>query len=150
MIINFILNFIVMLALIISAGKFDAIMDAIKDISGLKAEKFWLWRWVIKHLEYIDWFNGSHPLPFLEKRGYKFEAGSVLYSDAWHQAKHLMLISWTGAISSPFALAVTALLDLNWYWQLLIWILFWWFFYWLEGAVFNEDYDLLKEKTPEV
>ena len=111
-------------------GFFDFMMDGIKDFKHSK--NFWLWR-LVEGTKYEPWLSGGHSLPFFEARGYMYDAGSVLFADAWHQAKHGLLISFTGAIACAFGL--------EWWLQICLW----WLLYWTEGEFFNFDYQPLKK-----
>jgi hypothetical protein len=120
---------IIVLFFVCLAGFFGSVMDSIKDFRTL--EKFWLWRWV-KNTRYMDWYYGGYSLPYFNDKGYKYNPGKVWLSDAWHMAKHLMILSWTGAIAFVFNLEI--------YYIMSIWI----FLYWLEGFVFRMKYEPLK------
>lgn len=138
--------FIGMCVMAIFAGKFDAVMDMIKDFS--QSPKNWLYNWVQKHPEYKLWYEGHSPLPYFAKRGKPYKAGNILYSDAWHQSKHLMLLSWAGAVAIPFSCLCAVSLGLQWYYNLIIGfavlVFVWWLLYWIEGESFNADYQCLK------
>ena len=116
--------------LVAAAGFFDSVMDMRKDFT--RSEKNWLWNWV-KGTKYELWYLGEHPLPFFEKRGYKYDPGWVWLADAWHMAKHFLMICFAGAAAVA--------LGMEWYWTILLW----WLFYWLEGAAFNSGYQRLKQ-----
>jgi hypothetical protein len=105
-------------------------MDSIRDFP--KSEKFWLWIWVQKHPKYMDWYLDFYPLPFFYNKGYNYKAGNILFANAWHQAKCLMMLSFAGTIAFAF--------QLEWYWTMLMW----WFIYWLEGFIFRVKYEPLK------
>ena len=124
------LRIIEVILLVILAGLFDGIMDMIKDFK--HSDKNWLWNWILNHTIYLDWYAGDHSLPFFEKRGYIYDPSWFWLSDAWHLAKHGMLLSFAGAIAIA--------LNLSWYYQAFAW----WFAYWFEGQLFNLVYRRLK------
>jgi len=119
------------LMLVCLAGFFDYIMDMVKDFN--ESGKNWLWKWVQRHPEYIGWYSDYKPLPFFEKRGYLYKAGNVFLANCWHQAKHLMLLSFAGAVAYAFGT--------YWYYQIIIW----WLVYYIEGEIFNQGYQRLKD-----
>lgn len=112
------------------AGFFDYMMDAIKDYQ--ESNKFWLWN-KVKETKYEFWYLGWHSLPFFEKRGWIYNPGLVWLSDAWHMAKHGMLLSWSGAVACSFGT--------YWYYQIVVW----WLAYYIEGEIFNVGYQRLKQ-----
>lgn len=126
-----ILTAIEIIILICAAGFFDSTMDAIRDFK--QSDKFWLWKWVQKHPAYMGWYMGWHSLPFFESRGWVYKAGCVLLADRWHTSKHLMLLSWAGAVACAFGT--------HWYFQIAIW----WTLYFVEGEAFNYFYQRLKD-----
>jgi len=117
--------------LIAAAGFFDSVMDMRKDF--VRSEKNWLWR-MVRLTKYELWYLGEHPLPFFEGMGYTYKAGNVFLADAWHQAKHLMMLSFAGSV------AVAC--NLNIYCTIFIW----WGIYFAEGECFNFIYQHLKEE----
>jgi hypothetical protein len=125
------------------AGFFDGVMDMIKDFH--QSDKNWLWQWV-KGTKYQSWYDGWNPLPFFDT----YRPGMIWLSDAWHMAKHCMLLCFAGALSLAITLFVSLLFEkkysrkLEWYYQLLIQIVLWWTLYWLEGEFFNLTYQRLK------
>ena len=125
------INLLFILILVCLAGFFDSIMDMIKDYP--YSNKNWLNNWVYdKHREYQNWYIGHHSLPFFEKKGWTYNPGLVWLSDAWHMAKHFMLLSWAGALTIGF--------DTHWYFQLVIF----WLAYFIEGELFNLFYNKVK------
>lgn len=120
-------NQILIFLLVCSAGFFDGVMDMIKDFK--YSEKNWLWKWVEKHPKYKNWYDGQYPLPFFKT----YRPGIVWLSDAWHMAKHFMLLSFAGAIAIN--------LGFEWYWNLLGMFII----YVLEGEIFNLVYQRLKQ-----
>ena len=116
--------------LICCAGFFDGLMDMIKDFH--LSYKNWLWSWMKGHPAYTDWYQGQHSIPWMEKHGYIYNPKYLWTSDAWHSAKHFMLLSFAGAIATA--------LNLGWYYQIGVW----WIAYWIEGMIFNLVYQRLK------
>jgi hypothetical protein len=107
------------------AGFFDYMMDMIKDYP--QSEKNWLWK-LVRGTKYEPWYLGHNPLPFFKT----YRPGLIWFSDAWHMAKHFMLLSFCGAIACAFGV--------EWYYTLAIT----WIAYWLEGGIFNAGYQGLK------
>ena len=130
------------LVLICLAGLYDYMMDAIKDFK--QSPKFWLKKWIDKHPEYLLWYTGFHPLPFIERKGIAYNPKYPWTSDAWHMMKHGLLLSWSGAVSIALSLYVGEIADLEWYVILGFTLTVWWFIYWIEGTIFNLGYQRLK------
>ena len=124
------------------AGFFDYMMDMRKDFADSK--KNWLYIWCLKHYEYLPWYMGNRSLPFMEKRGYTYNPQYPWTSDAWHTAKHFMILSFTGIAGIATAVIAARYFDLEWYYEFGIQIFSWWFYYWLQGKIFNLGYQRLK------
>lgn len=105
---------------ICAAGFFDGVMDMIKDFH--HSLKNWLYQWCLKYPKYLDWYEG----------GELYNPKYPWTSDAWHMAKHFMLLSFTCSVAIA--------LHLDWYYQIFVW----WFLYWTEGQLFNLVYQRLK------
>ena len=102
------------------AGFFDYMMDAIKDFK--TSDKFWLKKWIDRHPKYLNWYKG----------GESYNPKYPWTSDAWHMAKHFMLLSFAGSVAIS--------LNLVWYYQMCAW----WSAYYLEGKIFDLGYQRLK------
>ena len=114
------------------AGFFDYMMDAIKDFK--TSDKFWLKRWIDRHPKYLNWYKG----------GESYNPKYPWTSDAWHTAKHFMILSFTGIAGIATAVIAARYFDLEWYYEFGIQIFSWWFYYWLQGKIFNLGYQRLK------
>lgn len=124
------INILEVIVLVGLAGFFDYIMDMIKDYK--QSPKNWLYTKTNGTI-YAGWYLNPECLPFLAKRGYNYNPGNIFLSDAWHMAKHLMMLSFAGAIACAFGT----------YWFLQIPI--WWLVYYVEGEIFIRGYESLKE-----
>jgi hypothetical protein len=124
------LRLISVILFICLVGFFDSVMDMIKDFK--HSNKNWLYQWCSKHPEYLSWYEGYCSIPFFKNRGYQYNPGKFWLSDAWHMAKHGMLLSVSGAVACSFGTC--------WYYQIVIW----WLCYYLEGEIFNLGYQRLK------
>jgi hypothetical protein len=130
------------LALFWCVSYFDYLRDAIADYKN--SAKFWLYKWCLKHPEYLPWLDGHHSLPYFEKKGIQYDPGKVWLCDAWHMAKSFLLVSFIGVVAALAVWVFVLLVPLRWYFQVTIQLGLWWLLYWIEGELFNEEYDKLK------